>query len=391
MGFTDFLKKVFRKKVEREKPENPDGIPLNEVNKWVKDKGDKIKSEEEKIIKAVQIKISGAIKELDEKIKDLEVVNVNSIKSEEKIKLIVKENLKKYLEDVSKFAHNLSGFSDLPETGGKNLSRFFTNLERLFLEFEKRSYKNYEKATILIGKEAGEVRRTIKRLYDQLKKVFEENKGIIDILNSISDIREIQGKVSNLSRFISDLEKKKYFLDEKIKSIKEQNKKINEEIEEIKKSKEYSEWLKEKGQIEPLRREVEREIFSLKNMIDFRHLGNTFHVDEKKMHIVKLHKENFPEHFEKDQYSRILALINETSHKNKQEISEKIDQIRKEKEKITEMENSIKRDPLKEKFSGIEKNSMEIKSLENEKEKIQKSYEKTEEKRKKFLEKIGEK
>jgi len=197
--------------------------------------------------------------------------------------------------------------------------------------------------------------------------------------------------VSNLSRFISDLEKKKYFLDEKIKSIKEQNKKINEEIEEIKKSKEYSEWLKEKGQIEPLRREVEREIFSLKNMIDFRHLGNTFHVDEKKMHIVKLHKENFPEHFEKDQYSRILALINETSHKNKQEISEKIDQIRKEKEKITEMENSIKRDPLKEKFSGIEKNSMEIKSLENEKEKIQKSYEKTEEKRKKFLEKIGEK
>jgi len=388
MGLTNFFKKVFRKKFETEETTHPQEISLEEIDKWIKNKEDETKRKEEKIIKASQEKISDSINELNKKIKDLEAVNVDSIKSQEKIKLIVKENLKKYLEDVNNFTHNLSRFSELSETKVETLNSFFTNLDRLFLEFERRSYRNYEKATILIGKEGGEVRRAIKRLYDQLKRVFEENEGIINISNSLSITKETLGKVSNLKRFILDLEKKKYFFDEKIKSIKEENKKTFERIEETKKSKEYLEWLKEKEHLEPLKKELERGIFSLKDIIDFKYLGGIFHVDEKKMRIVKSHKENFPEHFKKDQYSRILALINETSHKNKKEISKKISQIKNKKAEITEMESSIKQDPLKEKFSKIEKNNLETKNLENEKEKIQKSYKKIEEKKQKFFEEI---
>ena len=392
MGFKDFFKKFIKDKSKKSEPQALVEISFNKVNTWIEDKEIEVKSKEEKIILDIKYKISESIKELDKKINILEQINIDSIKSQEKIKLVVKENLKKYLEEVNKFKNNIIGLSNTKENR-KNLNEFFINLNLIFHDFEKKSRMNYEKSTILIGKEMADVRETIKNLYDYLKLIFQGNKEIIHNLNHISIIKENIEKNTKIENFISDLEKKHTLLDTKLDNIKKENSKITEEIESFKKSKEYSEILKIKQEIKNKQANMEREIFNIKGLIDFKRLGNIFHSDDKKMQIVKSHKDNFNENFNKDCGKRLLDLLIE-SRTDKEvilKINEKISEIKKQKTLIDEMNNKLNNDKLNEMHSKIEKNNIEIKNIDSEKEKILKNIEKIRDKQKDILEEIKKK
>jgi len=99
--------------------------------------------------------------------------------------------------------------------------------------------------------------------------------------------------------------------------IKESDKETLKEIEKIKKSKSYIENLKKQEEIKLDEKELEKEVYKLKEIIDFKALAGMFHTDEKKMVVVKEYKKNFQVTFQEDNGARILSLINEAELNNK--------------------------------------------------------------------------
>jgi len=63
----------------------------------------------------------------------------------------------------------------------------------------------------------------------------------------------------------------------RIKNIKESDKKILKDIEKIKKSKSYIENLKKQEEIKLDEKELEKEVYKLKEIIDFKALAGIFH------------------------------------------------------------------------------------------------------------------
>ena len=123
------------------------------------------------------------LEELNEKIKVLEIIDVDSIKAEDRIKLIVNENLNNYLGHIGKFVDYLS---DLKE---EEFEKMVYKINNIFADFNKKSYMSYQKATILIGKEMATTKESTIGLSKYFEKLFNENKDLLNLPKSISFIR----------------------------------------------------------------------------------------------------------------------------------------------------------------------------------------------------------
>ncbi|MBA7634759.1 hypothetical protein ES703_42349 [subsurface metagenome] len=148
----------------------------------------------------------------------------------------------------------------------------------------------------------------------------------------------------------------------KITEKKEENKKILEKIEKIKKSEDYIKNLERQEKIKLFEEELEKELLSLKQLIDFKALANFFHIFEEEMSIVKAHKENFQTRFRKDDGKSIIRLLNEAKLNN-EAISEKINQINNKKEEIAKNKQEIKKDETGELYSETSKIILEVGNL----------------------------
>lgn len=375
MSLSNFFKKLFGKeRISENKEEIAKEIPFNELENAIEDKKLELETQQREIISSIKNLFSEFLNELAEKIEILQNFDLESKKAEAKLKLIVKENLSQYISNLQELIKRLS---ELEEKGLEELTK---KANKIFSEFDKRSYLNYEKATILIGKEIAEVKEAVKKCYNSLKKIFEENSNLIFSLDSIPILKNNLKEIGKFNAFISELNNKINFLEKKIKEISEKNKKFLLEIEEIKKSEEYEKNLKKEKEINALKEELEREIYFLKDQIDFKALGREFHSDEKKMRIIKHCKENFASYFENEsEFQKLIILINEAKL-NFNKISEIRNSLKDKKEKISRAGDLLKENSVKDLLSEIEKNSSEIEMLNLEKEKIMKNNEKIEQK-----------
>lgn len=366
MGLVDFFRKITKKKAE-ESEIGQEKIAFSEVENWIKGKRNEIKVRESKILVLVQDKINVLINELKEKINIAKGVDIESKKAESKINSLVEEGRKKYIEFVESF------IEDLKSLEKKGFEKFIAEIDKVFLNFNKSSHMSYERATILIGKEMADIKESIKVFSRDLVKLFNENKDIADLskiiplaklkLNQISETEETLGRVND----------EIIFLDRKITEKKEENKKILEEIEKIKKSEDYLKDLGKQEKIKLLEEELEKDILGLRQLIDFKALANFFHIFEKQMNIVKVHREDFQASFKKDNGKSILDLLNE-SKLNNEVISEKIKQINNKKEEIIKNKQEIKKDETEELYSKITNMVIEIGNLMNQKTREEKRY-----------------
>ena len=89
MGFLDFFKKLAEKKPEKQETEK---VSFNEINNWIKSKDKEIKNKEKETLALINEKVLESIKEINEKLIILENVDLESKKSEERLKLIVNDN-----------------------------------------------------------------------------------------------------------------------------------------------------------------------------------------------------------------------------------------------------------------------------------------------------------
>jgi hypothetical protein len=336
MGIFD----LFKEKKQQEKQK----VSLENLESWIKGQKKEIKVNEDNFSKLIERRVLQVIDELENNIKILKRVSLDQKKVEDRVKLIVKENLNYYIINLEKLIKSLKEL-EKPET---------EKINKIFFDFEKRSSLNFEKATFLIGKELEAVKKTIDNFFKELKGELNENK---DLLEKIKNISLIDLKINEINReelLKKQLEQNLDNLDKKIIIYEKQIKTIQKDISDLRKSKEYLEEKKEEQGFEEKKQELKRLVFKLKESIDFKSLASTFHSDYKKMSIIKEHMDSFLDTLEKDSGRNITTLLNEAGL-NKISFEGEISKIlelkkqtkaeinRKQEIKIKDFENEITR------------------------------------------------
>jgi len=368
MGLFDFLRKRLEKKIEASKIEK-EKIAFSEIGNWIERKRNEIEIREKEVLVLIQDRINVFVKAFKEKINIVKVVDVESKKVEDKIKFITNEGRKKYIESANGFIDNLKSLEK------DRLEKFIEKINKIFLDFNKNSHMSYERATILIGKEMANIKKSLKIFSGELIKVFNENKDIVDSLKKFSLIELELKKIAETDETLGKIDETVISLDKKVTEKKEENKKILEKIEKIKKSEDYVRNLERQRKIKLLEEELYKDILGLKQVIDFKALANFFHIFEEQMKIVKIHRDDFQKGFRKDDGESIVGLLDESKLKN-DVISEKIKQIKDRREEIAKEKQEIKKDDLEELYSATTKIILDIGNFNNEKERDEKRREK---------------
>ncbi len=295
MGIFDFLKK---KQEERKK------ITYEEISHWIYEKNQEIDTNNQLIINLIKENINSLKQGLEESIEKLKNISLENKKEQDKIKLVVEENLKKYLNNLIfliKSLEKLSYFS---------YEQAIVEIDSILNDFKKRSLMHYEKATILIGDELGITKEKISDFSKNLNKIIQDNQTIIKNNKNIQSINEELNTINSTNTMIDECDKKIIILKENIKLKENEIKDYLEIIMDLKKSNEYKKELEEKANIYQLKIEYENKINELKSLIDFKKLSSLNHSDNKKMKLIHELKENFKENY---QENRLIGILKESS------------------------------------------------------------------------------
>ncbi|MFH1503380.1 MAG: hypothetical protein ABIE36_01865 [Candidatus Diapherotrites archaeon] len=367
MGIFSFIKKIFS---EPEKTESPrEKIAFSEIETFIKKKMNDKNSTENQTISLIKEKITAFTGELREKIKIVNAVDIELKEKNDKIKSAVNEGRRKYIGFLERFMDNVENIEDL------HIEEVTERINSAFLRLNESSGKSYERATILIGKEMGDIKEALKSFSTELITLFNENKEIIStskrlllIESKIKEIKEIKENSQKIDEEISNLTNK-------ILEKQKESKEISENIDKIRNSAEYLENIEKEKHIQIEKKEIEKEINELRHLIDFKGLSNFFHILNDRMAIVKLYRDDFMEEFKKDRGNRLLNLLNE-SKLNNEKIYDKIKQIQDKEQEIEKTRDEIKEDKTQALTSEIEKTNTEINDLKKEIEWAEKKKEK---------------
>lgn len=367
MGIFSFLKRLGRKQEIEEIVSEK--LAFSEIESWLEKKRKENEVKEKEILVRVKGKIRNFNADLRTKIIILRGFDVESKKVEDKIKGIVNESRAQYIEVVENLMDNLE---NLKET---KLSNLIKRIDKIFFEFNKASFKNYERTTILIGKEMVNIKNEFKTFFKDLSEIFNNNKEVSELSQKIEFIKSKLNLLGPIGGSRTRIRGAIASLNEKIDQKEKENLKLLDEIERIKQSEDHKNMLEKKEKISALKEESKENIFALQQLIDFKALANFFHISEEKMEILKVHRENFHANFEKDDGKRIMDLL-DGAKLNTNIILEKVNLIRTKIEETANHKRELKEDETQGLYNKIKESIIEVDYLKIEKVKEEKRDEK---------------
>lgn len=264
MGFFD----IFKKKKEEKN--------LSEVKSWLEGIFEKRKEKEKSVHKSIIEHKDAFLDTLEEGIKEIEHADLSQHKIEDRVKIIVKGNIKKYIFYLQQLIKSLE---DDKNSAKELVESIYSNIAK----FEQQSYKSFHKSTYLVGKEFETVQNAFKTFHKQIKEIQEDNTELLD--SSYDEIAKLIEEIEKPVQSPDELVKKRNLTKKKIK-------KLQEEFSSVKKSESYKKREKLIQERETLKKEKAKKISELKSEIDMRALLKTFH-GEKSYEDIKKYKENF--------------------------------------------------------------------------------------------------
>jgi hypothetical protein len=351
MKFINWFKKKEIKKQQK--------ISLNQLQDWILKQELEIKRKEEKIFLNIKEESNLFIKEINLNISDLKNIDFEKKDANDRVKGLVKQNLKKYIEFVEKLKENIN------KIDYNNFEEVISNINNNFINFEKKSLINYQRASFLIRKELIDIRKNIVNFSKELTEIFNKNKNIVSEIKIINQIKQKYNENKDFEKTINEINERIKLLNERKEMLEESSIKKNKTIDENKIDKEYLENLKKINEKKILKEELKENIQKLKQNIDFKNLSNIYHVNETKMEIIKNYKENFELNYLNQNGKNIIGLLEESklNTPNINEIVNKINSILKE---INKIELIVKEDINKILLNEINKIEEEIKNIKDE-------------------------
>ena len=332
MKLSGFLKKLIQRKNEKQ-PEIEKLSILN-LEIWIENKIKDIKFKEKNIINSIFEEIKSFSDKVNEKMNSVKEFDLNLKKEDDRIKSIVEEGRKKYLESIEYFLYRLNNLNK------ENLEKIISEIDTIFSDLSTKSEKSYQRATVLIGKEMAELKKVLEIFSKELIIIFKENKETLEFHKTILLIKSRLKSFERIQEEIEKTEEEIDFLGNKIIEREKEHQKIIHQINIIKKSPEYLKKQKHQEEIDFLINNLEKDILNLKQAIDFKALGNFYHIFENEMQVVKNYRDNFQSNFHKSNGKEILNLL-ETAHLTNQIIVDKINQIKAKKEEIQKLEIKV--------------------------------------------------
>ncbi|MFA5174537.1 MAG: hypothetical protein WC438_05130 [Candidatus Pacearchaeota archaeon] len=357
MGIFDFFKK--------KKPEESKVVNFEELSIFLSEKQKEQEQEKQIFSKNIKQLIFELTTNLREDIKTLEEINLDEKKEQERIKLIVQENLGNYIHYIQIL------IEDLRKLELKEPEEIIRNIHIIFNNFDKKSRLSFEKATILIGKELGKIVKDIADFSGEFKSLTENNSLIIN-LKIISLIQNKNNELNSINQTDLGIKEELNNIEQKTNEINKKIHDIKEDIEKIRKSKKYQSKLKKEQELESKKQELIKLIYQLKESIDFKILANFYHNNEKEMKIVKQYRDNFQEALQEDK-TRLIELI-EKANVDMKSILKQIEEIETKTNQIRE--TKIEKDEIKDLEEQMKSCGMNLIHLANEKERELKRIEK---------------
>lgn len=290
MPFLDFLKKLFKEKEVEKIIE----ISLDNMPEKIKKEKENLEKVQENLENQTKDRTSSFLNQLKSRISLLETINIDKRKEQEKIKLIVKENFRLYLDYLKNLVYNLEKRQEL-----KKISNYL-------LFFSKTSNPAFEKSTLLIGEELGQTRQLISSFAREINSLSEDNKKIEEKQKKIEEISLSMKKIEDSKNLSKDSEKNLESFNSKLLGLKEKKEKLEKEILDLKESKEYA--ALEQGKQQE-RQKLEQELLAVKKKIDFKELAKIFHTIEKKNKLIQEYNENFRTSLEQDKTLEIVEMV----------------------------------------------------------------------------------
>ncbi|MFA5723917.1 MAG: hypothetical protein WC979_06680 [Candidatus Pacearchaeota archaeon] len=332
---------LFKKKPEKQT------LKFEDLNEFIVNKKEQLASQEKSIILTIEQELHDLINRFNENLVILKKVDLKDKKVEDRVKFIVRENFEKYLIQFEKLIKTLESLEI------KNYEESIANLNHIFADFEKRTFLNFEKSTFLIGKELGAVKDSISEFFNNINKTLKEKNEFVGTYHAVDfankkflDITALEETKKEINKSIEENKKK-------IKSFKQEEKYNQDNILKIKESSEYKSELAGETELEKQNSILEKEIYAVKQSIDFKFLSTIFHSNDKYMRIINNNKNNFKEYILRapEDLIKILdeaGLVSENSkikslvEKNKEFEKLKHKTSKKEIKKIDSIENYIK-------------------------------------------------
>src|SRR3989344_4523489 len=224
-------------------------VSLNEINEVILKKKQEIKADETDVVNLIKSRVNSLIIEFESEILAINQINLSEKKVEEKTKLIVGENLDRFLVHLKKLKNNLE---DMGNGGIQDLIKTFD-------------------------------------LFGRVEKSVEEITKLEEMKNKMSihiESFEIAGKKSK-----NDIEN------------------LKKKIEYTKESKEYKDKMVKIMEVKTKNDELKKEIDDLRVMIDFKELSGIHHSIKEHMSIINNYRNNFYTAFENDNGKSLLEII----------------------------------------------------------------------------------
>ena len=364
MGIFNFLKKFSKKEPEIVVTEK---VEFSNIKYFLENKKQQLKLQEEEFLNKFKEINNNLINSLQEKIKQLENLDLDQKKAEDRIKIIVKENFKSYLYYVELLIKDISNLEEINSS-----LDMISKINSTFLNFQKKAETSYQKATYLIG-ELGQIKGEISNYFKKTETLIKENDDIIKIsriLESIGKKLEELLKIDNISK---EIDKEKSKNEEKINEVNNKIRNHEEEIIKIKNSDEHKELLKNEETLNKKDSELEIQIIKIKNLINLKTLSGICHKSEKDMIIIKNYRNNFINAFKEDSNNKLKEILESTNQiENKELIKEQLINIENLNEQIEMINNSINNHSLKE----IQRINEQIRNTKSELDNLNRNIEK---------------
>jgi len=354
---------IFKKKKKETEPEIKK-LGFSEIEDFLNEKLNQNKEKEKQVLDLIKQKIEFYTNEINQKLETLRNFDINTKKARQRVKSIVDENKEKYIKYVERLIDEFNNIEI------NDLSNIMKESDQIFDNLHKKSYTNYEKATILIGKEMGEVKKSIKNFSKELIRIFNENQKLTNEIKTINEIKQKLNKYNVIKKELENINQSIEYFNGKIRQNEKEKQELKQKIQEIKETKEYKENLEKKQKIQSFGNDLEKTILNMKQYINFKELANFFHVFPEKIKKVKEYKDNFLKKFKEDK-QEIISLLEESGLKSKS-VSEKLEKIREIQENIQKLREEVKDDETEKCYDKIEQKDSEIQNLEKQKQEKEK-------------------
>ena len=364
MGIFDFLKKFSKKEPEIVVTEK---VEFSNIKYFLENKKQQLKLQEEEFLNKFKEINNNLVNSLQEKIKQLENLDLDQKKAEDRIKIIVKENFKSYLYYVELLIKDISNLEEINSS-----LDMISKINSTFLNFQKKAETSYQKATYLIG-ELGQIKEEISNYFKKTETLIKENDDIIKISKILKSIEKKLEELLKIDNTSKEIDKEKSKNEEKINEVNNKIRNHEEEIIKIKNSNEHKELLKNEETLNKKNSELEIQIIKIKNLINLKTLSGICHKSEKDMIIIKNYRNNFINAFKEDSNNKLKEILESTNQiENKKLIEEQLINIENLNEQIEMINNSINNHSLKE----IQRINEQIRNTKSELDNLNRNIEK---------------